>query len=140
MIQRKTLIRSLVAGLVALPVLALVGCSQSAFNANEAGPSESLAQAQAADSVRPAPTDPAAEDEFPLDDCAKANSKKVLVCHVPPGNPDAKHTICVSEPGAVHGHGLNLADPYAVGGHGGDRLGDCAALVDTPPTCADGDC
>lgn len=95
--------------LIALPLLLALGCTDTAFTPVEGD--RRLAQ----------------EDEFtsPLADCGKPNAKKVLVCHVPPGNPLAKHTICVSEAGAAHGHGLNLADVYAVGSHGGDLLGAC---------------
>ena len=45
---------------------------------------------------------------------------KVVICHVPPGNPGKAHTITVSS-NAVAAH---LAH--------GDRLGDCSA---EPPTC-----
>ena len=40
---------------------------------------------------------------------------KVLICHVPPGNPDNAHTICISE-NAVPGHFAN---------HKGDHCGPC---------------
>lgn len=42
--------------------------------------------------------------------------KKELVCHVPPGNPDNAHTICVGKP-AVAAHVK----------HHGDLAGACAA-------------
>ncbi|MEJ7596489.1 MAG: hypothetical protein WKG01_01160 [Kofleriaceae bacterium] len=48
--------------------------------------------------------------------------KKVLVCHVPPGNPANAHTICVGEP---------AADPH-VAQHG-DTLGACATEPSPPP-------
>jgi hypothetical protein len=60
-------------------------------------------------------------------DCIEPKENEVLVCHVPPGNPAARHTICVGKPGAEHGHGLDLANPTAVGGHGGDTLGPCVS-------------
>lgn len=65
------------------------------------------------------------EEEAPLLACKVPNSKKVLVCHVPPGNPAAKHTICISRQGASNGHGLDLANPAKPGAHGGDTLGEC---------------
>lgn len=49
-----------------------------------------------------------------------ANNNKVLVCHVPPGNPANAHTICIS-PNAVPAH---LAH--------GDYLGACSP----PPFCS----
>lgn len=45
------------------------------------------------------------------------NGNKVLVCHVPPGNPENAHTICVS-PNAVPAH---------LGNHEGDHCGECTA-------------
>lgn len=50
---------------------------------------------------------------------------KVLICHVPEGNPEAKKTLCVDAQGARHGHGLEPALPEEVGGHGGDTYGAC---------------
>ncbi len=43
------------------------------------------------------------------------NGNKVLICHVPPGNPDNAHTICIS-PNAVPDHFAN---------HEGDHCGEC---------------
>ncbi len=43
------------------------------------------------------------------------NDQKVLLCHVPPGNPDNEHTICIS-PNAVAAHLEN---------HEGDHCGPC---------------
>ncbi len=56
------------------------------------------------------------------EDCRNRNLK-VLVCHVPPGNPGNPHTICVSLHGAVHGHGVKFDG--RLGGHGGDYPGFC---------------
>ena len=43
------------------------------------------------------------------------NNNKVLVCHIPPGNPDNAHTICISENGVpahlAHGCVLGACDP-----------------------------
>ena len=36
--------------------------------------------------------------------------RKVLICHIPPGNPDNAHTICVGAP-AVRAHEENHGDP-----------------------------
>lgn len=38
------------------------------------------------------------------------DGKKVLVCHIPPGNPANAHEICVGEP-AVAAHVKNHGDP-----------------------------
>jgi hypothetical protein len=40
---------------------------------------------------------------------------KVLICHLPPGNPSNKHNICVDE----HSVPAHLRK--------GDKLGDCAS-------------
>jgi hypothetical protein len=58
--------------------------------------------------------------------------KKVLICHIPPGNPDNAHTICVSEH-AVDPHQTHHGDTIgACAGDGGDDGGDDGS--DDPPT------
>ncbi|HEX4923820.1 MAG TPA: hypothetical protein VFV50_07030 [Bdellovibrionales bacterium] len=52
--------------------------------------------------------------------------KKVLVCHVPPGNPAARHTICIGMPAVEH----HLKHHDGEGAQ--DYLGDCAQPVPTP--------
>ena len=47
---------------------------------------------------------------------------KVLVCHIPPGNPANAHTICVGKP---------AVDPH-VANHG-DTLGACEVEPTPPP-------
>lgn len=67
------------------------------------------------------------DDDVPgeIDDvysCGNKPDKKVLVCHVPPGNAAAKHTICIGRP-ALQAH-------YAHHAHDGsdqDYLGECVA-------------
>ena len=59
---------------------------------------------------------------------ACTNPKKELVCHIPPGNPDNEHEICVGK-AAVDAHVQ----------HHGDLLGPCAPDgdddgEDPPPT------
>ncbi|MEK9185554.1 MAG: hypothetical protein AAB863_02150, partial [Patescibacteria group bacterium] len=49
-----------------------------------------------------------------------SDEKKVEICHIPPGNPDNKHTITISE---------NAAQTH-INEHG-DTLGPCE--VDLPP-------
>ncbi len=53
-----------------------------------------------------------------------AKMKKVLVCHVPPGNPANAHTICISLNGAENGHGVPIDG--SVGRISGDKLGACS--------------
>lgn len=48
--------------------------------------------------------------------------KKVLVCHVPPGNPANAHTICVGKP---------AAEPHQT--NHGDALGACETEPNPPP-------
>lgn len=129
MSKRNRIPALLLSALAALPLLFAAGCAKSAFDSN-AAEGDSLAMAQE-DSVRPTTDEEAAAEEgAPVEECAKPNAKKVLVCHVPPGNPAARHTLCISQSGAINGHGLNLDDPYALGGHGGDRLGSCESYDD----------
>lgn len=64
------------------------------------------------------------------------NPKKQLICHIPPGNPDNAHEICVGKP---------AVEPHQT--HHGDLLGACAAPPDgddpgdepPPPPSGDGD-
>jgi hypothetical protein len=52
--------------------------------------------------------------------CDPADTKKTTVCHVPPGNPDNAHTICVG----------NAAVPAHL--DHGDFLGTCACDTEEP--------
>lgn len=59
-----------------------------------------------------------------IDDPAKADdhkcgNKKILICHVPPGNPENAHTLCISE-NAVAAHIAHVASSGEM-----DTLGDC---------------
>jgi hypothetical protein len=47
---------------------------------------------------------------------ASAQQSKVTLCHFPPGNPDAAHTITVGNPSVANAHLRN---------HPGDHLGPC---------------
>ena len=47
---------------------------------------------------------------------------KVLICHIPPGNPENAHTICVGAP-AVRAHAERHGDP----------VGACEPDDDVPP-------
>lgn len=55
------------------------------------------------------------EDHCDEDECDHGQCEKVVLCHVPPGNPLAAHTIEISE-SAVDAHLDN---------HEGDHLGEC---------------
>jgi hypothetical protein len=62
--------------------------------------------------------------------CDPAQTKKTTICHIPPGNPENVHTLCVGTP-AVEAH---LAH--------GDTLGTCCATPaggdpTTPPPPSD---
>jgi hypothetical protein len=58
--------------------------------------------------------DPTVEVCSQGDDDDDDDSDKVCICHIPPGNPDNAHTICIGEP-AVAAHIRNH----------GDYLGEC---------------
>jgi hypothetical protein len=145
----RIMIKQLFTASVVLASLPLLGCNDSGFAKDYEAPPVAFAQADSSPEVSdevpevkkeeaPKPevcADPAVCEkeklesmvEYSLAACAEPNTKKVLVCHVPPGNPAAAHTICIAAKGAVNGHGLDLNEPKKRGGHGGDRLGACEA-------------
>jgi hypothetical protein len=61
--------------------------------------------------------------------CDPADTKKTTICHIPPGNPDNAHTICVG----------NAAVPAHL--DHGDFLGTCSCTAEVdaapPPTDID---
>ena len=59
------------------------------------------------------------------------DSNKVLICHVPPGNPAAAHTLCISR-NALFGHGLDLSHSRSSAMHSDDYLGACGSSVPSP--------
>lgn len=65
--------------------------------------------------------DPALADQYA---CGNKNEKKVLICHVPPGNSAAAHTICVGA-AALDAHMSN--HEATDGAH--DTLGECPAVA-----------
>lgn len=114
-------------------LVGLSGCNDTAFSRSPASET-SLAQTQAnmdMDNHR----EDTSHDES--QDCTAPSGNQVMICHVPPGNPAARHTICVGVNGAQNGHGINLSDPSAIGGHGGDTLGACGAVVPEPVPSSD---
>jgi hypothetical protein len=54
------------------------------------------------------------------------NPKKVLICHIPPGNPANQHDICVS---------TNAVEPHQT--HHGDFVGACNPTPPPPPPDVD---
>jgi hypothetical protein len=77
------------------------------------------------------------------------NPKKELVCHIPPGNPDNAHTICIGIP-AVAAHQAHHGDPVGAcddgegdgdgdGDDGGDGDGDDGGDGDGDGGDGDGD-
>lgn len=71
------------------------------------------------------------------------NPKKELICHIPPGNPDNAHSICVSK-NAVETHQSHHGDPIGAcvvdGGDGdGDGGGGDTPPPPAPPPPGDGD-
>ena len=64
-------------------------------------------------------------EEAPLTNAKGMKScagKKVLICHIPPGNPANAHTICVGE---------SAVAPHT--SHHGDGVGACATEPEPPP-------
>ncbi|HUQ01667.1 MAG TPA: hypothetical protein VM261_04190 [Kofleriaceae bacterium] len=58
--------------------------------------------------------------------------RKVLVCHIPPGNPDNAHTICVGA-NAVDAHQANHGDPIGACVDGGGDDPPPPPPSDDPP-------
>jgi len=79
-----------------LVALAISGCGKTAFSS--VGDSEKASQA-AAPTLEEAAVDPELTEK-PHYNCGDPlkQDHKVLVCHVPPGNPDNRHTICIGKP------------------------------------------
>lgn len=108
-------------------LLGLSGCNDTGFSSREVSTSSSATFVAQMDSH----IEDRSHDDS--EDCSAPSGTKVMICHVPPGNPAARHTICVGARGAVNGHGINFADPTAIGGHGGDTLGACGEVLPEPP-------
>jgi hypothetical protein len=54
------------------------------------------------------------------------NPKKVLICHIPPGNPANEHSICVGKPAVEPHQRLH-----------GDTIGACSPTTPPPPPDVD---
>lgn len=72
------------------------------------------------------------------------DGRKVLICHVPPGNPSNAHSICISRQGAVRGHGIQFPKDGVENGelrsHSGDTLGACKGDAQPPKDPKDPKC
>jgi hypothetical protein len=113
--------------------LVLTGC-------NETGTGSSQAQNSVQSSSDPVYLDKASAADFDehAEQCPGGGAHKrtcVVICHVPPGNPDARHTIRISDAAldAHLKHGINAQHENRER----DYLGDCAGSVD--PVDGDGD-
>lgn len=106
--------------------LATSGCGKAEFSSSDG----SLSNKSAAVSLEDAAEHPVLVDDFDDDGaCNPAKSHKVLVCHVPPGNPANRHTICIGKP-ALQAHlRLHIAhsDPNVR-----DTIGPCPGDDDGP--------
>jgi hypothetical protein len=58
------------------------------------------------------------------------NSKKVLICHVPPGDPANAHTLSVAISGWENGHDAGV---HTSTNHNQDYLGSCEDIKTSPP-------
>jgi len=83
---------------IALSVCWTVGCAGDASEVEVDDPTYDLTGTE----------EPAVE--MPDGTHACESPRKVLICHIPPGNPDNAHTICVGAP-AVRAHQKNHGDP-----------------------------
>lgn len=103
---------------------ALIGC-----NPNDYAYDPSAVQAQANSGKNSDSNEYHPDDELPINNRCKP--RKILICHIPSGNPANAHTLCVSEAGALHGHKIQNGVP---GGHGGDYAGPCGAAPEPSPS------
>jgi hypothetical protein len=65
------------------------------------------------------------------------DANRVLICHVPPGNLAAAHTLCISK-NALGGHGLDPNHPRSNSIHAQDSFGACGSVNPPPPTDSSG--
>jgi hypothetical protein len=93
------------------------GCAKAEFSEVKAGPPLEVAK-----------VNPLAFEQYPCptQEGEPVNEKKALVCHVPPGKPEAQHNICISK-SAVDNHLDHAKDlPFL----NRDYLGICVPLED----------
>jgi hypothetical protein len=95
-------------------VLLLAACGGQDPNSRQDAYRVAAASAAAAGECQPGVPDPRA--------CDASETQKTTICHIPPGNPENAHTLCVGTP-AVDAH---LAH--------GDHLGSCCDADAPPPS------
>ena len=110
------------AGSLAIPTDALAGSCNANSNANSSVITDFTSASLVCGSRA------TASSTLGLDAASGAASGKATICHIPPGNAAAQHTITVSQ-SAVHAHMAH-----------GDTMGPCSgwvteAYVDSLPTC-----
>lgn len=101
---------------VSVVALFIMGCGATEFSSKSSGEYQS---------VNPEGAPPASDIvNGNLDQAAKyaCGDKKIAICHVPEGNPDNRHTLCLPQP-AIEAH---LAQHDASVDKGDeDYLGEC---------------
>lgn len=109
---------------VLVPVLslAIAGCTSSSSD-DPAATTEWKLAVQACELEDDATVTP----EVDIRACDPANAKKTTICHVPPGNPDNAHTLCVGN-AAVRAHVDH-----------GDSIGACVSEQPCMPPVDGGD-
>jgi hypothetical protein len=113
---------------VLLAAFFLTACGQTEFSGD--GSSEGVGAKGVVSEVNPEGAPPANEAIGDLEQAAKyecgcdkkGGSKKVAVCHVPEGNPENRHTLCLPQ-SAIDAH-LAQHDASIAGGDE-DYLGEC---------------
>lgn len=102
-------------------VIGFNNCGQNDLEFNGDGNLRSIAGLE---SPNPSPAPPEGEspDEIPVEpsSCGQLPANKICICHVPDGNPVAKHTIIVGR-SALRAH----LDDDSEGTHEGDYEGPC---------------
>lgn len=104
----------------------LSACSQANFTSSNSGDASSLSDVEPP-LASEIDTDEEKEEVAQKYGCPDPDSvKKVKVCHIPPGNPAAQHTICVSVNALPALTGV-LPTPLR------DYLGDCKPSAPPAP-------
>ena len=111
------------------PVLLLVASGLLVATCGGSGPTGPSLEQTAGEREQFETNTSGAGESFEPNSCpTPGNPSKTLVCHLPPGNPDNGHDICIDD-SAVPAH---LAH--------GDYLGECVACTPGDPyCCAPGD-
>ncbi len=113
---------------VFLAAFVITGCGETEFSSKTSAsitPEFGAAAGTGADVPAPIPisvldTDPAQAAKY---ECGHGNNdKKIEICHVPQGNPDNRHTLCLPPP-AIEAHLREHDASVATGDE--DHLGAC---------------